>query len=117
MEAAIPDKIYYKIGEVADITTLRPSVLRYWESEFSVLNPKKSRSGQRLYTREDLELVCEIKHLLYTEKLTIEGARKKIADGLKSVGLKKNNIEIPKEKLMTILCEVIVDLKHLRSTL
>lgn len=117
MEAAIPDKIFYKIGEVADKTTLRPSVLRYWESEFTVLNPKKSRSGQRLYTREDLELICEIKQLLYTEKLTIEGARKKIADGLKRVGLKKNNIEIPKEKLMTILSEVIVDLKNLRNTL
>lgn len=117
MEAAIPDKIFYKIGEVADITTLRPSVLRYWESEFNVLNPKKSRSGQRLYSKEDLEVIREIKQLLYTEKLTIEGAKKKIAGGLKRAGLNKNSIEIPKEMLMTILHEVIVDLKNLRNTL
>lgn len=117
MEAAIPDKIFYKIGEVADITTLRPSVLRYWESEFAALNPRKSHSGQRLYTREDLELVREIKRLLYAEKLTIEGARKRIADGLKRVGSKKNSSEPPEERLMKILLEVIVDLKNLRSTL
>ena len=64
MSAAIPDKLYYKIGEVAAIVSLRPSVLRYWETEFAVLRPIKSRAGQRLYTKQDLETVFEIKKLL-----------------------------------------------------
>ena len=117
MEAAIPDKLFFKIGEVAEISGLRPSVLRYWEGEFAVLNPKKSRSGQRLYTRADVDLICKIKRLLYTEKLTIEGARKRITAGTVKTDTKIANQEIPTEKLLTILREVTADLKELRSTL
>jgi DNA-binding transcriptional MerR regulator len=79
MEAGISDKLFYKIGEVARLTSLRPSILRYWETEFSYLQPQKSRSGQRLYTKTELNLVFEIKRLLYSEKLTIEGARRAMA--------------------------------------
>ncbi len=79
MEAGIPDKLFYRIGEVARLTSLRPSILRYWETEFSVLQPHKSRSGQRLYTRKELDLVFDIRKLLYSEKLTIEGARRAMA--------------------------------------
>ncbi len=78
MAVLIPDKLFYKIGEVAHIASLRPSVLRYWETEFESLNPVKSRSGQRLYTKKELDIVLEIKKLLYSEKLTIEGARKRL---------------------------------------
>ena len=79
MEAGVPDKLFYKIGEVARLTSLRPSILRYWETEFSILQPHKSRSGQRLYTRKEVDLVLDIKRLLYSEKLTIEGARRAMA--------------------------------------
>lgn len=76
MSAPIPDKLFFKIGEVADIAGIEPHVLRYWESEFPQLRPVKNRSGQRTYQRKDVETVLEIKRLLYTEKFTIAGARK-----------------------------------------
>ena len=118
MEAAIPDKLFFKIGEIALITALRPSVLRYWESEFAVLTPKKSRSGQRLYAKKDIEVICEIKRLLYTEKLTIEGARKKIAEGFNAANIKtKDAAELPGEKLVIILREMAEELKSLRNSL
>lgn len=79
MPAVSPDKLYYRIGEVAALTSLRPSVLRFWETEFGMLQPRKSRSGQRLYSQENLVLIQDIKRLLYVEKLTIEGARKRLA--------------------------------------
>jgi len=75
------DKMYYKIGEVARLASLKPSVLRFWETEFNQLKPKKSTSGQRLYSNNDLELVLTIRKLLYNDKLTIEGARRRILLG------------------------------------
>jgi DNA-binding transcriptional MerR regulator len=72
----IPDKLYFRIGEVAHLAGIKPYVLRFWETEFSSLGPKKSGTGQRLYRRKDVELVLEIKDLLYQRRFTIEGARK-----------------------------------------
>lgn len=72
----IPDKLYFRIGEVAKLAGIKPYVLRFWESEFSGLGPKKSGTGHRLYRRKDVELVLEIKRLLYEKRFTIEGARK-----------------------------------------
>src|SRR6201996_2991689 len=72
----IPDKLYFRIGEVAKLAGIKPYVLRFWESEFSSLGPKKSGTGHRLYRRKDVELVLEIKRLLYEKRFTIEGARK-----------------------------------------
>ncbi|HEX4228106.1 MAG TPA: MerR family transcriptional regulator [Bryobacteraceae bacterium] len=72
----IPDKLYFRIGEVAKLAGIKPYVLRFWESEFSGLGPKKSGTGHRLYRRKDVELVLEIKRLLYEKRYTIEGARK-----------------------------------------
>ena len=72
----IPDKLYFRIGEVARLAGIKPYVLRFWESEFSGLGPKKSGTGHRLYRRKDVELVLEIKRLLYDRRYTIEGARK-----------------------------------------
>jgi DNA-binding transcriptional MerR regulator len=71
----IPDKLYFKIGEVSEIVGVEPYVLRYWESEFRQLSPKKSGTGHRLYRRKDVELLLRIKHLLYDQRFTIEGAR------------------------------------------
>src|SRR5580765_1393527 len=71
----IPDKLYFRIGEVARLAGIKPYVLRFWETEFPQLGPKKSGTGHRLYRRKDVELVLEIKRLLYEERFTIEGAR------------------------------------------
>src|SRR6059058_3072868 len=74
----IPDKLYFKIGEVSELLKVEAYVLRYWESEFPVLSPKKSGTGHRLYRRKDVELLLRIKHLLYDKKFTIEGARQNL---------------------------------------
>jgi DNA-binding transcriptional MerR regulator len=71
----IPDKLYFRIGEVSQILQVEPYVLRYWESEFPTLAPKKSGTGHRLYKRKDVEMVLELKRLLYEKRFTIEGAR------------------------------------------
>src|SRR5579863_3736221 len=76
----IPDKLFFRIGEVSQIVGVEPYVLRYWESEFRGLSPKKSSSGQRMFRKKDVELLLRIRHLLYDRKFTIEGARKVIAD-------------------------------------
>ena len=72
----IPDKLYFRIGEVARLGGIKPYVLRFWETEFPALDPKKSGTGHRLYRRKDVQLVLEIKRLLYEKRYTIEGARK-----------------------------------------
>ena len=73
-----PVQEYFSIGDVCQLTDLKPHVLRYWESQFRFLNPVKNRSGNRVYQRREIELIMLVKHLLYTEKFTIEGARKRI---------------------------------------
>ncbi|MBM3786260.1 MAG: MerR family transcriptional regulator [Acidobacteria bacterium] len=77
--ADIPNKLYFRIGEVARLTGVKPYVLRYWETEFGGLGPKKSGTNQRQYRRKDVELVLEIKRLLYEKRFTIEGARKHLS--------------------------------------
>ncbi len=74
----IPEKIYFKIGEVCDLVGVQAHVLRYWETEFSMLSPQKNKSGQRSYRRRDVEIALRIKQLLYNEMFTIAGARKKL---------------------------------------
>lgn len=78
MASELTEKIYYRIGEVAEVAGVKTSVLRFWESEFPFLKPVKSSSGQRLYSRNEVDLVLQVKHLLYDEKFTIEGVRKRI---------------------------------------
>jgi DNA-binding transcriptional MerR regulator len=73
---SIPDKLFFRIGEVSQLVGVEPYVLRYWESEFPGLSPKKSNTGQRMFRRKDVELLLNIKQLLYDRKFTIEGARK-----------------------------------------
>ena len=78
MDKAIPNKLFFKIGEVCELTDTQPYVLRYWESEFPALAPAKNSSGQRIYRRKDIETVLRIKQLLYEEGFTIAGAKKRL---------------------------------------
>ena len=109
----IPERLYYKIGEVAQITKTEPYVLRYWETEFPFLKPTKNKSGQRLYRKKDVETILRIKELLYHEGYTIIGAQKKLSEELsgpkhkenKSTSIKAGLREIENElqNLLTIL--------------
>ena len=76
-----PVKLYYRIGEVSDIVGVEPHVLRYWETEFRSIRPQKSRKGQRIYSRRDVEKLITVKDLLYSHGFTIAGARKKLREG------------------------------------
>ena len=80
MDFQIPDKLYYKIGEVAKFTGIKTHVLRYWETEFKAIRPNKSRSNQRLYRKKDVDLILHLKDLLYNQGFTIAGARKKLRE-------------------------------------
>jgi DNA-binding transcriptional MerR regulator len=75
-----PVQEFFSIGEVCSLTDLKPHVLRYWESQFKFLNPAKNRSGNRVYQRREIELIMLVKHLLYAEKYTIDGARQKVEE-------------------------------------
>src|SRR3984893_13426796 len=86
----IPDKLYFRIGEVSRLAGIKPYVLRFWETEFSSLGPKKSGKGHRLYRRKDVELVLEIKRLLYEKRYTIEGARKYLDTRTREAGPRAN---------------------------
>mgnify|MGYP001085358589 FL=1 len=112
----IPDKLYFKIGEVAEITGVKPYVLRYWESEFKMVNPSKSRSRQRLYRKSDVELIFRIKELLYEERYTINGARKK----LKELGygrISQPELQFEKVEKKSALDKVIQELKEIQDLL
>src|SRR5215813_9927141 len=114
----IPDKLYFKIGEVSELLGVEPYVLRYWETEFSVLSPKKSGTGHRLYRRKDVELLLRIKHLLYEKRFTIQGARQTLqaeAKVTKPKASKRNQQELfPDDPLPGIrreLAEILEILK------
>ena len=112
----IPDKLYFKIGEVAEITGVKPYVLRYWESEFKMVNPSKSRSRQRLYRKNDVELIFRIKELLYEERYTINGARKRLKEmGYGRVG--QPELQFEKGGSKSDLDKVIEELKEIREIL
>ncbi|MGI9077790.1 MAG: MerR family transcriptional regulator, partial [Gemmatimonadaceae bacterium] len=88
MSGKKPVKEFFSIGEVCTLTDLKPHVLRYWESQFRFLNPAKNRSGNRAYQRREIELIMHVKHLLYTEKYTIDGARQKVEEQRRAGTLK-----------------------------
>jgi DNA-binding transcriptional MerR regulator len=92
----IPDKLYFRIGEVSRLAGIKPYVLRFWETEFSSLGPKKSGKGHRLYRRKDVELVLEIKRLLYEKRYTIEGARKFLESRSRESSSKTASAVLPK---------------------
>jgi DNA-binding transcriptional MerR regulator len=104
------EKLYYKIGEVADMLSLNTSVLRFWETQFDALSPSKTRTGQRLYSLRDFEQIKEIYRLLYVQKLTIAGARARLSLKKKE----KNSVEAEPAELIQGLCH---ELKELRKML
>lgn len=106
----VEEKLYYAISEVARMTNLEPYVLRYWEKEFSMLKPRKNRGGTRLYTTKDIELINRIKHLRTKEKLTIAGARTKLA--MKRGSESKTN-QIASAKAKTLVSKIRKDVEEL----
>jgi len=113
----IPNKLYFKIGEVSTITGVEPYVLRYWESEFKAIKPSRTQSKQRIYRRKDVELILEIKKILYEEKFTIAGARKRLQK-VKSQDNKQLNFDFTvKKDHQKILGEIKEELKALRKLL
>lgn len=115
MAPVLPDKLFYKIGEVAEVLQVRTSVLRFWESEFSFLKPEKSTTGQRLYSKNEVELILQVKRLLYDEKFTIEGVRKRISPKGKLVNPEDLLPQSGANELLELLKEVRLELKELRS--
>jgi DNA-binding transcriptional MerR regulator len=110
------DKSHFKIGEVATIVGVKPYVLRYWESEFRVLRPVKTRSKHRLYRPHDIDVLREIKRLLYEERLTIEGARKRLKGGVRS-GKSKPGASSREANLRSALTRVKKEIESLRRML
>lgn len=117
MNPVIPDKTYFKIGEVARLADIKTSVLRYWETEFTFLNPEKSSAGQRLYTRQDIEMVQQIKQLLYHEKYTIEGVRKKFSPRKTASARQQTSSADSSQDLQTLLTMVRQELLAIRAIL
>jgi len=104
----LPDKLYFKIGEVSTITAVPTYVLRFWETEFKMISPKRTSTGQRLYKKNDVEQIFKIKKLLYEKKFTIEGARKHLTLLNKKKG---------KPALTGLLKEIRMELESIRDML
>jgi DNA-binding transcriptional MerR regulator len=114
-KAQLPDKLYFKIGEVAALVGVKPYVLRYWESEFSIIRPTKGRSKHRLYRRRDVETLLQIKRLLHDERFTIEGAKKQLKNRQKE---ERGQAELPGDRTYrTILAAVKRDIESLHRML
>lgn len=111
MDESIPDKSYFRIGEVSRLLNVQPYVIRYWESEFKTVRPIRTRSYQRLYRRRDVEELMLIKRLLYTEKFTITGARKQ----LQKMRAAEGGIADRPEELMARLEEGLRQIRELLS--
>jgi DNA-binding transcriptional MerR regulator len=94
-KAALPDKLYFKIGEVARLVGVKPYVLRYWESEFSMIRPGKTQSKHRLYRRRDVETLLEIKQLLHAERYTIEGAKRRLKGTSRGSAEEREQLPLP----------------------
>ncbi len=115
MNSSIPEKKYFKIGEVSNISGLQPHVLRFWESEFNSILPRKDSGNQRLYTRKDVESIFEIKKLLYEEKYTIPGARKKLGERRRKTSSKETGQSTDDMKQHLMECKK--ELEEIRAML
>jgi DNA-binding transcriptional MerR regulator len=113
-EEPILSRAYYSIGEVCELTGLKPHVLRYWETQFEALRPTKNRAGNRVYRPKEVELVLLVKHLLYEEKFTIEGARRRIRELRKGGGLEEERQEVAGPELFEVMK---AELEHVRALL
>lgn len=117
MASTLTEKIFYKIGEVAEVAGVKTSVLRFWESEFTFLKPVKSSSGQRLYSKNEVDLILQVKHLLYDEKFTIEGVKKRITTKGKVINREDLIDSMPAPDCSELLKTVRTELKKLRDLL
>ncbi len=111
MRTHIPDKLYFKIGEVSKITGIEPYILRYWESEFKLVKPYRTKSNQRLYRKKDLETILTIKKMLYEQKFTIAGAKKKLKEHV--VPEQQLSLNFSQQQYMNALREIRDELKSL----
>ncbi len=116
MTSQLPDKLYFKIGEVSKLAEVAPHVLRYWESEFATIKPKRAGSKQRLYRRKDVELILVIKNLLHSQGYTIAGAKKLISetDDLESIRLEEKQSRVHSAQLEAIKGELL-EIRNLLS--
>ncbi len=115
----IPNKLFFKIGEVCELTDTQPYVLRYWESEFPALAPAKNNSGQRIYRRRDIETILRIKKLLYEEGFTIAGAKKRLEQEMKepTSGATPTSLEADAESLRDRIEEIKAELRGILALL
>ncbi|MDH3272677.1 MAG: MerR family transcriptional regulator [Gemmatimonadota bacterium] len=113
MNEPVAKKVYYSIGEVCDLTGLKPHVLRYWETQFDVLNPTKNRAGNRVYRQRDVEVVLLVKHLLYDEKYTIEGANQKLVDMRRGGELEEERHDVVAPDFLTGIKAELVELRDI----
>jgi DNA-binding transcriptional MerR regulator len=109
----IAKKVYYSIGEVCDLSGLKPHVLRYWETQFEVLNPTKNRAGNRVYRARDVEVVLLVKRLLYDEKYTIEGANQKLIEMRRDRELRSEGQEVVAPEFLVGIKQELEELRDL----
>ncbi|MDA0312299.1 MAG: MerR family transcriptional regulator [Gemmatimonadetes bacterium] len=112
MNEPIAKKIYYSIGEVCDLTGLKPHVLRYWETQFDVLNPTKNRAGNRVFRSKEIEVILLVKHLLYEEKYTIEGANKRLIEMRKAGELAEERQDVLEPEFLSGMKAELASLKN-----
>ena len=110
MSEFIAKKVYYSIGDVCDLTGLKPHVLRYWETQFDILRPTKNRAGNRVYRPKDIELILLVKNLLYGQKYTIEGANQKLLDMRKEGELREGQHEVMGPEFLAAMKEELEEL-------
>ena len=117
MVAVIPDKLYFKIGEVCKITGIEPYILRYWESEFKLVKPYRTKSNQRLYRKKDVESILKIKKMLYEDKFTIAGAKLKLKDSNIQEKEKQLPLGFVPHKYREVLKEIKEEIQQIRDSL
>jgi DNA-binding transcriptional MerR regulator len=119
MSTEIPDKLYFKIGEVCKITDVEPYILRYWESEFKLIKPYRTKSNQRLYRKKDVEAVLKIRKMLYDQKYTIAGAKKKLKETIPQQEIRQQkqlSLNLPDQRYtaaIKALRKELVQLSHM----
>ncbi|HBD98323.1 MAG TPA: MerR family transcriptional regulator [Gemmatimonadetes bacterium] len=112
MDEPIAKKVYYSIGEVCDLTGLKPHVLRYWETQFGVLNPTKNRAGNRVYRSNEIEIILLVKHLLYEKKYTIEGANNRLVEMRRAGKLEEERQDVLEPEFLEGIKAELVELRR-----
>ena len=112
MDEPIAKKVYYSIGEVCDLTGLKPHVLRYWETQFGVLNPTKNRAGNRVYRSKEIEIILLVKHLLYEKKYTIEGANNRLVEMRRAGELEEERQDVLEPEFLAGIKAELVELRR-----